>query len=261
VVLLHGFLDTADTFQFMVDCFEDDWPLVSFDWRGFGRTQWAPQGYWFPDYSADLDALLPRLCPDGPARLVGHSMGGNLALWYAGLRPDSVRRVVSLEGFGLPRTQVEQAPRRFRQWLDQLRDPPGYGEYASLDEVVHLLVRRNKRLPMERARFIAETWFQRGDDGVVRQVADPAHKLVNPYLYRREEAEQCWSCITAPTLLVLGELSQYWPGLGEDGTDGRFRSIIPGLEIERIAGAGHMMHHESPELVASSVEAFLRRGP
>jgi pimeloyl-ACP methyl ester carboxylesterase len=169
--------------------------------------------------------------------------------------------VVSLEGFGLPRTQVEQAPKRFRQWLDQLRDPPTYGEYASLDEVVHLLVRRNRRLPLERAQFIAETWFRRCDDGVVRQVADPAHKLVNPYLYRREEAELCWSCITAPALLVLGEHSQYWPGLGADGTDERFRSTIRGLEIERIAGAAHMMHHESPELVAACVESFLRRDP
>ena len=84
VILLHGFQDTGDTFQFLVDAFERDWPLAALDWRGFGRSGWAQDGYWFPDYLADLDRLLDLLSPGGPARLVGHSMGGNVASLYAG---------------------------------------------------------------------------------------------------------------------------------------------------------------------------------
>ena len=115
VVLLHGWADTADTFQFLVDALEGDWPLVAFDWRGFGRSAWSGTDYWFPDYFADLDFLLDTLCPAGPARLVGHSMGGNIALLYAGIRPERVRSVVSLEGFGLPRSDAEDAPGRYRE--------------------------------------------------------------------------------------------------------------------------------------------------
>ena len=74
VVLLHGCQDTGDTFQFLVDEFERDWPLAALDWRGFGRSDWAPDGYWFPEYLADLDALLELLSfePAGPAHRPQH---------------------------------------------------------------------------------------------------------------------------------------------------------------------------------------------
>ena len=104
VFLLHGWLDCGETFQFMVDALQKDWFLVAPDWRGFGRSEWPQQGYWFPDYLGDLDALLDQLSPGAPARLVGHSMGGNIACSYAGIRPERVRCVVNLEGFGLART-------------------------------------------------------------------------------------------------------------------------------------------------------------
>jgi len=185
VVLLHGWADTADTFQFLVDALEGDWPLVAFDWRGFGRSAWSGTDYWFPDYFADLDFLLDTLCPAGPARLVGHSMGGNIALLYAGIRPERVRSVVSLEGFGLPRSDVEDAPGRYREWLHQLRDPPPFGEFKSLEELAQLLLKRNPRLTQDRAEFIARSWSAETDTGTVRITADPAHKRVNPYRYRR----------------------------------------------------------------------------
>src|ERR1700734_2209803 len=74
IVLLHGWLDTGDTFQFMVDALCRDRPLVALDWRGFGRSEWPKEGYWFPDYLGDLDVLLDQLSPELPVRLVGHSM-------------------------------------------------------------------------------------------------------------------------------------------------------------------------------------------
>ncbi len=261
VVLLHGWGDTADTFQFMVDCFEAEWSLTGFDWRGFGQTGWDPQGYWFPDYFADLDQLLDRLCPDGPARLVGHSMGGNIAMLYAGIRPDRVRSVINLEGFGLPRSSPADAPGRFREWLHQLREPPGYGSFASFDDLAHLLTARNERLAADRAAFVARCWARPADGGGVRIVADPRHKLVNPYLYRRDEAEACWQHITAPVLLVLAELSEYLPRMGEDGSATTFLRLIPHARVQTLEGVGHMLHHEQPGRVAGLVEAFLREHP
>lgn len=260
VVLLHGWADTADTFQFLVDALEGDWPLVAFDWRGFGRSAWSGTDYWFPDYFADLDFLLDSLCPAGPARLVGHSMGGNIALLYAGIRPERVRSVVSLEGFGLPRSDVEDAPGRYREWLHQLRDPPPFGEFKSYDELAQLLLKRNPRLTEDRAAFIARSWSAETDKGTVRITADPAHKLMNPYRYRRDEAEACWRRIQAPTLLVLAGRSEMLPRLGEDGTEAGFRAAIPGVHIEVLETAGHMLHHEQPEALARVVEAFLGRG-
>lgn len=257
VVLLHGWADTADTFQFVADALEREWPLAAFDWRGFGRSAWCQDGYWFPDYFADLDRFLDHVCPQGPARLVGHSMGGNIALLYAGIRPERVRRVVSLEGYGLPRVDVAQTPGRFREWLHQLREPPTFGEFKSFDDLARLLERRNPRLPADRAGFVARSWAMETAGGGVRITADPAHKLVNPYRYRRDEAEACWQQITAPALLVLAGASEYLQRLGEDGTPGGFRASIPGVRIETVKDAGHMLHHERPEAVAALIEAFL----
>lgn len=257
IVMMHGWADTADTFQFVVDALEDDRPVVAFDWRGFGRTVLRADNYWFPDYFADLDQLLEQLCPAKPARLVGHSMGGNVALMYAGIRPERVRCVVSMEGFGLIGTSPDQAPGRMRKWLAQLRKTPVFGEYASYQDLAQLLLHRNPRLTRDRAEFIATSWAAATPDGKVRILAEPGHKLVNPYLYRRDEVEACWRQIAAPAMLVLAEQSEFLPKLGTDGLLGRFRESIPGVRIEVLAGAGHMLHHEQPGAVAQLLEDFL----
>ena len=100
--LLHGWMDVAASFQFLVDELEKDWYVLAPDWRGYGLTEWPQDGYWFADYVGDLDALVEALSPSEPVNLVGHSLGGNVAGMYAGLRPSRVRRLISLEGFGVP---------------------------------------------------------------------------------------------------------------------------------------------------------------
>ncbi len=111
IVLLHGFQDCADTFQFLVDALPRDWSFIGLDWRGFGGSEPTGEPYWFPDYLADLEALLDVLDTGAPRawRLVGHSMGGNIASLSAGIRPARVSQLVSLEGFGLPRSQPGDA--------------------------------------------------------------------------------------------------------------------------------------------------------
>ena len=259
VVLLHGWMDTGDTFQFLVDAMSGRHSFVAPDWRGFGRTEWPADGYWFPDYFADLDALLDAWSPDAPVTLIGHSMGGNIATLFAGIRPERVRRVVCIEGFGLTRTQPEQAPGRYREWLRQLREPPEFASFPSLDAFVHLLVRRNPRLQPDRARFIAQTWTRQEADGTVRVLADPVHKRVNAVLYRREEAEACWSEIVAPVLYVIAGQSEFLPRLGEDGLPENMARIVRRLEPCVIYDASHMVHHERPEELAREIEAFLDR--
>ena len=191
VLLLHGFADCAATFQFVADEIDPGLPLVAIDWRGFGHTARSPGGYWFPDYYADLEAMLDAFCPKGPARIVGHSMGANVAMIYAGVRPARVRSLVNLEGIGLARTRPDQAPARLAQWLDELRAPLATGEYPSLAELAARVAKRNPRLTPGQAEFIAACWSEPSPGGGVRLLTDPAHRRANPYLYRREEAEAC----------------------------------------------------------------------
>lgn len=257
IILLHGWLDTGETFQFLVDALRRDWPLVALDWRGFGRSEWPQQGYWFPDYLGDLDALLAELSPAAPARLVGHSMGGNIACSYAGIRPERVRCVVNLEGFGLARTSPAQAPARMRKWLDQLRAQPVRKDYASIEELTGIIRFRYPRFSAAQAAFVAAAWGKLDGGGRVRLAGDPRHHWVNPVLYKREDTEACWRELRAPLLMLVGEESDHLAKLGADGTAEAFRSIFPHVEFARVAGAGHMLHIERPDLVAPLVESFL----
>ncbi len=259
VFLIHGWADTGDTFQFLVDAMPARYTFIAPDLRGFGRSEWPAEGYWFPDYLADLEALLDGLAPTGAVTLIGHSMGGNIATLYAGIRPERVHRVVCIEGFGLARTRPEQAPARYREWLGQLREPPAFARFPSLASFVHLLIRRNPRLSPERAAFIAAAWTARQADGSVVVRADPAHKRVNAVLYRREEAEAVWREIDAPVLYVIAGQSEFLPRLGEDGRPESVGRFIRRLEPCTILGAGHMVHHEQPEQLAAEIEGFLRR--
>ena len=255
-LLLHGYQDTGDTFQFLVDAFERDWPLTALDWRGFGSSEWGQNGYWFQDYLADLDALLDVLCGDSPARLVGHSMGGNIASLYAGVRPQRVRSLVNLEGFGMPRTAPGEAPTQLVKWLDQVKSIPPLKDYDSFDQLASIIRFRYPRFGEARAEFVAHAWGRLQTDGRVHLLGDPRHRWVNPTLYQREDAAACWRRIVAPVLMVVGELSDYLPRLGADGAEDAMRSIIQDVEIARVAGAGHMLHIEQPEAIARLIERF-----
>ncbi len=256
VVLLHGWMDAGDTWQFLVDCLPADWSCVAPDWRGFGGSEWQPGGYWFPDYFADLEALLEALCPHAPARIVGHSMGGNVASMYGGIRPRRLEWLINLEGMGLRRTAASQAPDRYAEWLDQVQSPLPERRYESLGQLAGLLRLRYPRLTRTRAEFLARAW-SREHDGEVTLAADPRHRLVNPLLYRREEAEACWRRLEAPVLLVFGEHSEFRARLGADGSDDSFRAIFRTARIVNLPGVGHMMHHEDPQAVARHIVEFV----
>jgi pimeloyl-ACP methyl ester carboxylesterase len=257
VLLLHGYADCAASFQFVADEIAPTLPLVAIDWRGFGHSARAAGGYWFPDYYADLEQFVERLCPRAPARIVGHSMGANVAMSYAGVRAARVGRLVNLEGFGLPRTDSSQAPARLGKWLDQQRETAEFGDYDDVAELAARIAKRNARLTPDRAAFIAESWSAPRDGGGVRLLADPAHRMVNPYLYRREEMEACWRLIEAPVLLVMGSESDLLTRLGAEGGPDMFKPLIRELSVEVVAGAGHMLHHEQPRAVARLIENFL----
>ena len=256
--LLHGWMDVSASFQFLVDCLERDWYVVAPDWRGFGLTEWARDGYWFPDYYADLDALLDIYEPKAPVSLVAHSMGGNIAGVYAGVRPHRVAKLISLEGFGASRTKPEDAPARFERWLDEVLEPPQFGPYASFDAVAARLKKNNARLADDKALFLAQHWAKQIAPGVVTLNSDPKHKMVNPVLNRIEEVFACWQRITAPVLWVSGADSSARGWRADIASQlAQRKAAIPNLSEVVLPECGHMMHHDQPEQLARVIEDFL----
>jgi len=262
IVLLHGFQDCADTFQFLVDAMPRTFQFIAPDWRGFGGSERNDSPYWFADYLGDLEALLDQLSPARPATIVGHSMGGNIASLYAGVRPERVSRLVSIEGFGLLRVDASKAPERFAEWLDELRAGVRETTYESTRRLTQLLLRRNPRLASAHAEFIARVWTKPMPTGGYALKFDPWHRLVNPVLYRREEAEACWSRVRAATLLLLGGKSEYRARLQQDGGIDeveRFRSCFVDLDSHDFSDLGHMMHHEDAAAVAAVIGRWLQK--
>ncbi|GMV48441.1 MAG: alpha/beta hydrolase [Pseudomonadota bacterium] len=265
LVLLHGWMDVGASFQFVVDALAEveghGRRVLAPDWRGFGRsTGPAADSYWFADYLGDLDALLDALAPGVAVDLVGHSMGGNVAMSYAGLRPARVRRLVNLEGFGMPRSEPRQAPRRLVQWLDALKTPQTMRDYASADEVAARLTKTNPRLAADKAHWLARQWAQPGADGRWRVRGDPAHKRPNPLPYRVDETLEVWKLITAPLLWVEGDASDpslWWGGRYSKAEFHERLAVVPRVERRMLAACGHMLHHDQPQALAELLADFL----
>lgn len=257
LIYLHGWGDTGSTFQFVVDQLREDWLVVAPDFRGFGRSAHTGTSYWFPDYVADLDALLDHYSPDTGARLVGHSMGANIAGLYAGVKPARVEAFVNVEGFGLADSDPGNAPANYRRWMEASRAAKPFSSYASFDELVPRILARSPQMPLPQAHFVAREWAIQEADGTVRLRADPAHRWPNAVQYRRAEAIACWDRVEAPVLLVLGSDTDFTSGakswIDPDESQHPFR----GAPSRRIPGAGHMVHFEAPGALAAVIDEFL----
>ncbi len=258
IVLLHGWMDVSASFQFLVDAMSPQWDVFAPDWRGYGQTDWGRSDcYWFPDYLGDLDALLEQIQPEMPVNLVGHSLGGNVATLYAGVRPGRVAKLVNLEGFGMSATHPDQAPNRYARWLEELRNPPRLRSYPDFASLADRLQKNNSRLTRERAEFLARHWG-REVGGRVQLRGDPAHKIVNPILYRYEETRAIWQRVRAPVLWVDASESEALKRIGIDADQyAERRAAIANLRRVTVSGAGHMLHHDQPEALATRIEEFL----
>ncbi|NPC57371.1 alpha/beta fold hydrolase [Caenimonas soli] len=265
LVMVHGWMDVAASYQFVVDAFAQDHYVIAPDWRGYGLTESpAADNYWFPDYLADLDFLLDHYSPGAPVNLVGHSMGGNVAMLYSGSRPQRIHRLVNLEGFGMGATRPSQAPTRYAKWMDELkafhRGELALKPYESVSGVARRLMKTNKRLSQDKADWLAQHWARQDAAGMWRILGDPAHKITNAQLYRVDEVLEIYKSISAPTLAVEAgddSLSQWWQGkytLAEYHE--RLRSV-PNVRTALVQDAGHMLHHDQPEQLAKLIENFL----
>lgn len=256
LVLLHGWLDTAGTWVEVVEALSARFNVVAMDQRGYGYSEWPQDGYWFPDYLGDLDALVDHLAPTAPIALVGHSMGGQVASVYAGLRPERVARLAVLDSLFLPDMAAKLAPRRVKNWLDQLKAAPREKTYASFDELAQRIQKQHPQLSSERALFVAQGWGSANAEGRIKLLADPKHRRDMPLLYRNAESMEIWKQITAPTLFLDAGASAFAKAVSAEETALR-RSCFKDQRGAVIADAGHMLHFDAPQQTAEALLDFL----
>jgi pimeloyl-ACP methyl ester carboxylesterase len=187
---------------------------------------------------------------------------------YAGVRPQRVRRLINLEGFGMPAREADEAPARYGQWIDELkglhRGEKALASYPALDGVARRLMKTNPRLGADKANWLASHWAanQPQPDGGERWsiLGDPAHKIVNAHIFRVDETLALYARIAAPTLMIEASdnsLSGWWKKRYTLEEFHQRLQSVPSVRIERLEDAGHMLHHDQPQQVARLIEDFV----
>jgi len=270
LVMVHGWMDVGASYQFVVDAFSEAFMqgrhIIAPDWRGYGLTDpGETDNFCFPDYLADLDFLLDHYAPGQPVDLVGHSMGGNVVMLYAGVRPERIRRLINLEGFGMPATQPAQAPKRYAKWMDELkslhRGEMALKAYDDVSGVARRLMKTNPRLGEDKAGWLARHWARENVQGQWEILGHAAHKVVNAQLYRVDEALEIYQRISAPTLSVEAsdnQMEQWWQGKYTLAEYHERLKKVPQLTQALVTDAGHMLHHDQPQQLATLIENFVR---
>ncbi len=249
VVLVHGFQDVARSWDLVAPALADaGFRVLAPDQRGFGDSDRVhPSGYYyFPDYVFDLAELVDALCERRPIALVGHSMGGNVAVMYAGLYPERVRALALLEGVGPPAFGEELVIDREHAWIDGVRRVRARAEKAmTFDEVVRRLSIGHPGVREDVVRRRAEQLSRPTGDGLYAWAFDPLHRTRSPIPFSLERWRAHARRITAPTLCIGGGASGFHP---DDEAD-RIATLRHARSVE-LPDAGHMMHWTRPEEVS-----------
>ena len=187
---------------------------------------------------------------------------------YSGSRPQRIRRLVNLEGFGMAATLPSQAPKRYAKWMDELkalhRGELALKGYDSVDGVARRLMKTNRRLGQDKADWLARHWARQEPDGQWRILGDAAHKIINASLFRVDEVLEIYRSIAAPPLSVTASdnsLETWWKGKFTLAEYRERLQSVPRVEQAQIADAGHMLHHDQPEQLARLIDDFLAGRP
>ena len=259
LVLVHGGRDHARSWDWTAEALRKKWHVVAMDHRGHGDSEWVSDGnYRTEDMVYDLAQLVHQL-GRGPVTLVSHSMGGHVALRYAGTFPDLVRKIVAIEGLGpSPRRAAEMRakpyPKRVAEWIEKKRKAAGRSprKYESIEAAFARMIEENSYLTPEQARHLTIHGVNRNEDGSFSWKFDPHLNVWSVEDVADEFIHQTWNAITAPTLLLYGKDSWASSPLG-DGRIEHFRNAKV-IEFEK---AGHWLHHDQFDRFMATLRDFL----
>ena len=261
LILVHGYLDLADSWRAFVAALETGQPnlrVIAPDCRGHGDSGWIGAGgyYHFPDYVFDLDCVVRAHSLDS-FTLIGHSMGGTISLLYAGTFPERVKKLVLIEGIGPVGMTFSDAPLNMEKWITELheRGRRHFREYTSLAAGGSQLRQTNPRLSENKALEIARAAMKQNDRGKWIWKFDPLHRTTAPQPFYTAQALEFLRRIQCPVLLIDGEQSRQTRRTDKQE---RYEAIANHQRIT-INGAGHMVHQDNPDQLADVVRDFISR--
>jgi pimeloyl-ACP methyl ester carboxylesterase len=259
LLLVHGNRDHCRNWDWVVAALRDEYHIIAPDLRGHGDSQWLVGGhYGLPDYVYDIAQLIHQRNL-APLTIIAHSLGGHVSMQYAGVYPETVKKLVSIEGFGPPPAFLEKRSKtppqqRMNEWILQMRDLAGRSphRYKTVDECVARMQEANPNLSPEQARHLTVHGLLQHEDGTFGWKFDNYVRAFSPHWFNAAEMYELWAKITCPTLLVRGKDS--WAGDPEQ--DGRIKHF-QNARVVHIERAGHWVHHDQLAVFLREVKAFL----
>jgi pimeloyl-ACP methyl ester carboxylesterase len=259
LVLVHGGRDHCRNWDWVARALRRDWHVIAPDLRGHGDSAYSPSGdYSMAGYVYDLAQLIHQQAL-APVRLVAHSLGGNIALRYAGLYPEAVTRLVAIEGMGpSPAMRAKRAEtpvaERMTRWIDDQRALAGRTprRYASIEEALARMQGENTHLTPAQARYLTVHGVSQNEDGSYSWKFDNYVRSIAPVDLSGDEQQALWARITCPTLLVYGKES--WASNPE--VDGRVRPFA-NVRVVGFERAGHWVHHDRLDAFVEALREFL----
>jgi pimeloyl-ACP methyl ester carboxylesterase len=259
LILLHGGRDHCRNWDWVAQRLRDKFHIIAPDLRGHGDSQWSDAGaYGIAAMVYDLAQLIHQQNL-APVCIIAHSMGGNVALRYTGVFPESVSRLVAIEGLGpSPNQEAELAKKpidaRMRDWVSDLRKIAARTprKYATLEQAFARMKEENAHLSEAQALHLTRHGVRQNEDGTYSWKFDNYVRAWPPFDMTRDDIRTLWTRITCPTLLVYG--SESWAS--NPATDGR-AAHFGNARVAVVQGAGHWVHHDRLDEFMSLVEGHL----
>jgi pimeloyl-ACP methyl ester carboxylesterase len=253
LLLIHGGQDHCRNWDFVAEQLAGRYTIYAPDLRGHGDSGWSIGGmYSIPEFTLDVATLANRI--PGKLTIIGHSLGGAIALQYAGTVPDRVGKLVSVEGWGPPLTEHRPAHARMRDWIGQMHDIEQRvpRRYTSIEDATKRMLEANPHLTPDMARHLTVHGSRQNEDGTYSWKFDNYVRIRSPYEFNLDDALIIWSQITAPTLLIKG--SESW---AVDPEKTARADVIRDHRSVIIEKAGHWVHHDRLDVFMRHVEDFL----
>ncbi|MBE7410541.1 MAG: alpha/beta hydrolase [Leptospiraceae bacterium] len=257
ILLLHGFNDSKETFQFIEKFLSEKFDIVSFDFRGHGDSDWKMGVYNYSDTLLDLHLIIENYFLE-PFTVLGHSMGSSLAARYSGLFPEKVKKLVCIEGFsGIQSMHKERE--KIQTWMNkkngqkQRMSPNArLKEMDSIKEAVERLSLIYSKLEKSKVEKLVLSLIKKLENGKFVWKNDPNLKLSSPIPFPPELSRALWSNFSNPSLIVFGKETH----LKSSNIDEVIQNFKNPFYVE-IEGAGHNVHHDKPEELIRVLKEFL----
>lgn len=240
VFLCHGFGLDRESMRPLANAIAGEFTAVLFDWRGHGETKCADEdeAYSYPIMCGDLIALMDHLGAND-AHLIGHSMGGQIALMAAIEQPQRMRSLTAIAAG--PCRKITD-PKEEQAWINMAK----YFEDRQTGQTTLALWNASHVSP--------NAAVQPDADALFGNASGPAlARMIRGAFLRVESNDAECAAVQTPSLVIAGAEDKTWVPASK-----KLFSLLPNCRIELVKDAGHLVHLEQPEIITHCIFSFLR---